>query len=392
MNELTLAARVDRLGTESAFDVLMRANRLAKEGRDVINLGIGQPDAKPPETAIEAARKALRDGYHGYTDPLGLPALREAVAADLDRRLGVDVAPDRVFVTPGAKPVMFFAMLMFGESGAEILYPDPGFPIYRSMIDFSGAAAVPYRLEESRGFSLDPESVLSRVTQRTRLIILNSPSNPTGGVTAGPDVDRLVEGLMEHPRVAILSDEIYDRIYFDDRRSPSLLEYPEIRDRLIVLNGWSKTYAMTGWRLGYSVWPRQLTDKVLRLAINCHSCVNTAAQLGGLAALEGPQDTVFAMVSEFASRRSRLVDRLNALSPVSCQAPGGAFYVFPNITKTGLSGRAFQDRLLAEEGVALIDGTSFGAAGKGFVRISFALDQPRIDEGMDRIARFVANL
>ena len=392
MNELTLAARVNRLGTESAFDVLMRANRLAAEGRDVINLGIGQPDAKPPEAAIEAARKALRDGDHGYTDPPGLPALREAVAADLDRRLGVDVAPDRVFVTPGAKPVMFFAMLMFGESGAEILYPDPGFPIYRSMIDFSGAAATPYRLEESRGFSLVAESVLSRITERTRLIVLNSPGNPTGGVTAARDMDRLVEGLSEHPGVAILSDEIYDRIYFDERRPPSLLEYPGIRDRLIVLNGWSKTYAMTGWRLGYSVWPRQLVDKVTRLAINCHSCVNNAAQLGGLAALEGPQDTVSAMVSEFASRRARLVDRLNGLSAFSCQAPGGAFYVFPNITKTGLSGRAFQDRLLAEEGVALIDGTSFGAAGEGFVRISFALDQPRIDEGMDRIARFVSNL
>ncbi|MCY3940491.1 MAG: pyridoxal phosphate-dependent aminotransferase [Gammaproteobacteria bacterium] len=392
MNELTLAARVERLGTESAFDVLMRANRLAAEGRDIVNLGIGQPDAKPPATAIEAARKALRDGDHGYTEPPGLPALREAVAADLDRRLGVDVAPDRVFVTPGAKPVMFFAMLMFGESGAEILYPDPGFPIYRSMIDFSGAGAIPYRLEESRGFSLDPESVLEQVTERTRLIILNSPANPTGGVTARKDMDRLVEGLLEHPQVAVLTDEIYDRIYFDERRPPSLLEYPEIRDRLIVLNGWSKTYAMTGWRLGYSVWPCELVDKVLRLAINCHSCVNTAAQMGGLAALEGPQDTVSAMVSEFASRRTRLVDRLNALSSFSCQPPGGAFYVFPNITSTGLSGRAFQDRLLAEEGVALIDGTSFGAAGEGFVRISFALDQPRIDEGMDRIARFVSNL
>ena len=392
MNELTLAARVNRLGTESAFDVLMRANRMAADGHDVINLGIGQPDAHPPETAIEAARKALRDGNHGYTDPPGLPALREAIAADLHRRLGVDVAPDRVFVTPGAKPVMFFAMLLFGESGTEIVYPDPGFPIYRSMIDFSGAAATPYHLEESRGFSIDPESVLSRVSERTRLIILNSPANPTGGVTARHDMDRLVEGLLEHPRVAILSDEIYDRIYFDEHRPPSLLEYPEIRDRLIVLNGWSKTYAMTGWRLGYSVWPRQLIDRVSRFAINCHSCVNTAAQLGGLAALEGPQDSVRAMVSEFASRRARLVERLNALSSFSCQAPGGAFYAFPNIRNTGLSGRAFQDRLLAEEGVALIDGMSFGAAGEGFVRISFALDQLRIDEGMDRIVRFVSNL
>ena len=392
MSELTLAARVNRLGTESAFDVLMRANRLAAEGRDIINLGIGQPDAKPPATAIEAARKALRDGDHGYTDPPGLPVLREAVGADLHRRLGVDVTPDRVFITPGAKPVMFFAMLMFGESGAEILYPDPGFPIYRSMIDFSGAAATPYRLEESRGFSLDPESVLEQVTENTRLIILNSPANPTGGVTARHDMDRLVEGLLEHPRVAVLTDEIYDRIYFDERRPPSLLEYPGIRDRLIVLNGWSKTYAMTGWRLGYSVWPRQLVDQVTRLAINCHSCVNNAAQMGGLAALEGPQGSVSAMVSEFASRRTRLVDRLNGLSLFSCPTPGGAFYVFPNITKTGLSGRAFQDRVLAEEGVALIDGTSFGAAGEGFVRISFALDQPRIDEGMDRIARFVSNL
>ena len=392
MNELTLAARVNRLGTESAFDVLMRANRMAADGCDVINLGIGQPDAQPPETAIEAACKALRDGYHGYTDPPGLPALREAVAVNLHRRLGVDVAPDLVFVTPGAKPVIFFAMLLFGESGAEILYPDPGFPIYRSMIDFSGARATPYQLEESRGFSLDPESVLAKVTERTRLIILNSPANPTGGVTARQDMDRLVEGLLENPHVAILSDEIYDQIYFDKRRPLSLLEYPDIRDRLIVLNGWSKTYAMTGWRLGYSVWPRQLMEKVSRLAINCHSCVNTAAQLGGLAALEGPQDTVRAMVSEFASRRSHLVDRLNGLSSFSCQTPGGAFYVFPNFTRTGLSGRIFQDRLLAEAGVALIDGTSFGAAGEGFVRMSFALDQSRIEEGMDRIGRFVANL
>lgn len=392
MNELTLSARVNRLGTESAFDVLMRANRMAADGCDVINLGIGQPDAQPPESAIEAARKALRDGNHGYTDPPGLPALREAVAANLHRRLRVDVSPDLVIVTPGAKPVIFFAMLLFGESGTEILYPDPGFPIYRSMIDFSGARATPYQLEESRGFSLDPESVLSRVTEHTRLIILNSPANPTGGVTARQDLDRLVEGLLEHPRVAILSDEIYDQIYFDERRPLSLLEYPEIRDRLIVLNGWSKTYAMTGWRLGYSVWPRQLIDKVSRLAINCHSCVNTAAQLGGLAALEGPQDTVRAMVSEFASRRSQLVERLNALSSFSCQTPGGAIYVFANITKTGLSGRIFQDRLLAEAGVALLDGTSFGAAGEGFVRISFALDQSRIDEGMDRISQFVSNV
>lgn len=392
MNELMLAARVNRLGTESAFDVLMRANRLAAEGCDVVNLGIGQPDAKPPKTAIEAARKALRDGDHGYTDPPGLPVLREAVATDLHRRLGVDVAPDRVFVTPGAKPVMFFAMLLFGESGAEILYPDPGFPIYRSMIDFSGATAIPYRLEESRSFSVEPESVLSQVTERTRLVILNSPANPTGGVTARQDMDRLIDGLLEHPRVAILSDEIYDRIYFGERRPRSLLEYPAIRDRLIVLNGWSKTYAMTGWRLGYSVWPRPLVDKVTRLAINCHSCVNAAVQLGGLAALQGAQDTVRAMVSEFASRRARLVDRLNGLSSFSCRAPGGAFYVFPNITNTGLSGRTFQDRLLAEAGVAVIDGTSFGAAGEGFVRISFALDQSRIDEGMDRISRFVSNL
>ncbi len=392
MNELTLAARMSRLGTESAFDVLMRANRMAADGCDVINLGIGQPDAQPPETAIEAARKALRDAHHGYTDPPGLPALREAVAANLHRRLGIDVAPDLILVTPGAKPVMFFAMLMFGESEAEILYPDPGFPIYRSMIDFSGAGAIPYRLEESRGFSLDPESVLSQVTERTRLIILNSPANPTGGVTAGQDMDRLVEGLLDHPQVAILSDEIYDQIYFDESRPVSLLEYPDIRDRLIVLNGWSKTYAMTGWRLGYSVWPRQLMDVVSRLAINSHSCVNTAAQMGGLAALEGPQDTVSAMVSEFASRRTQLVDRLNGLSWFSCQAPGGAFYVFPNITNTGLSGRIFQDRLLTETGVALIAGNSFGNAGEGFVRISFALDQSRIEEGMDRIGHFVSNL
>ncbi|PPB80932.1 aspartate/methionine/tyrosine aminotransferase [Albidovulum inexpectatum] len=387
--DLKFAASLSRLGTESAFVVLARAQELAAQGRDIINLGIGQPDFRTPDHVVEAAIRALRDGAHGYTPANGLPALREAVAADLNRRHGVEVDPDCVVVVPGAKPTMFFAVLMFGEPGAEIMYPDPGFPIYESVIRYSGARPVPIVLREENGFAFSAEEVLSQITERTRLIILNSPANPTGGVVPRAEIDRLVEGLMRHPHVAILSDEIYSCLLYDGRRHVSLLQYPELRDRLIMLDGWSKTYAMTGWRLGYAVWPKSCVEHVVRLCINDHSCVNAATQFAGIAALTGPQDAVDEMRARFDERRRIIVQGLNALPGIGCLEPGGAFYAFPNITGTGLTSREAQDLFLEEAGVATVSGTSFGAHGEGYLRFSYASSAENIREALDRIRQLL---
>ncbi len=386
MTSIVHAEAMSRLGTESAFEVLARAQALAAQGHDIINLGIGQPDFKTPEHIVEAAVKALRDGHHGYTPANGIPALREAVAADLNRRHGVEVNPDNIVVVPGGKPTMFFAVLMFGEPGAEIMYPNPGFPIYESAISFSGATPVPIKLEEANGFSFSAESILDQVTGRTRLIIVNSPANPTGGVTEKREVDLLVDGLREHPRVAILSDEIYSNLLYGGRSHVSLLQYPEIRDRLIMLDGWSKTYAMTGWRIGYAVWPDSCVELATRLCINDHSCVNAATQFAGIAALEGPQDDVHAMVAEFDSRRQVIVRQLNSLPGTSCVDAAGAFYAFPNIQGTGLTSREAETLFLNEAGVATVSGTSFGALGEGYVRFSYANSTENIVEALRRIS------
>ena len=386
---MRLAASLDRLGTESAFEVLARAGRLAAQGRDVINLGIGQPDFRTPDHVVEAAVKALRDGAHGYTPANGLPALREAVAADLHARFGANVDPARVVIQPGGKPTIFFAALLFGEAGAEIMYPNPGFPIYESAIAYSGATPVPYPLMEERGFAFSAEDVLSRITSRTRLIILNSPANPTGGITPRAEVDRLVAGLADWPEVAVMSDEIYSRLLYGGAEHVTLLDYPEIADRLVLLDGWSKTYAMTGWRLGYGVWPERLVDPVTRLCINDHSCVNAAAQHAGIAALTGPQDAVDAMRARFDGRRRVIVDGLNALPGIRCAEPGGAFYAFPNIEGTGLSARAMQDGLLERASVATVAGTSFGQYGEGFLRFSYAASLEAIDEALERTRTFL---
>lgn len=382
---MIFAERMARLGTESAFDVLARAQALTAQGRDIINLGIGQPDFPTPPHIVEAAIGALRDGHHGYTPANGIPALREAVAADLHRRHGVEVDPGHVVIVPGGKPTIFFAGLMFGEPGAEILYPDPGFPIYESVIRHSGATPVPIPLREETGFAFEAEAVLDRITPRTRLIILNSPANPTGGVTPREEVDRLVAGLADHPQVAVLSDEIYSCMLYDGRAHVSLLQYPEIRDRLIVLDGWSKTYAMTGWRLGYAVWPAAAVAHAVRLCINDHSCVNAAAQHAGLAALTGPQDAVAAMMAAFDARRRLIVAALDSLPGMRCARPGGAFYAFPSIEGTGMSATQAQDRFLEEAGVATIAGTSFGAGGEGFLRFSYASSEENIERAIERI-------
>ncbi len=385
MAQLQFSEGVTRLATESAFVVLARANALAAQGRDIINLGIGQPDFATPDHIVEAGIKALRDGHHGYTPANGLPALREAVAADLHRRHGVDVNPDHVVVVPGGKPTMFFAITMFGALGAEILYPNPGFPIYESVIRYAGATPVPIALKKENGFAFSAQAVLDQITPKTRLLIINSPANPTGGVTPKEEVDALVAGLEAYPHVAILSDEIYSNMLYDGREHVSLLQYPEIRDRVIMLDGWSKTYAMTGWRLGYAVWPEQAVEYATRLCINDHSCVNAAAQMAGIAALNGPQDAMHTMMAQFDTRRKVIVDALNDLPGVHCADAAGAFYAFPNISGTGLSAKEAQDLFLETAGVATIAGTSFGAFGEGFVRFSYANSTENIQEAISRI-------
>ena len=379
------------LGTETAFEVLARANRLAAEGRSIINLGIGQPDFATPDNIVQAGEQALADGKHGYTPATGIPELREAVARDLQRRHGAEVDPESVLITPGAKPVMFFAALLMGEASAEIMYPNPGFPIYESVIRFSGATPVPIELHEADGFTFDPDQVLSQINERTRLIILNSPANPTGGVYTRDQIERIVEGLEQWPNIVILSDEIYSRILYEGRQHVSLLDYPQLRDRLIVLDGWSKTYAMTGWRLGYGVFPPDLFPFAERLAINSYSCPNAATQYAAVEALDGPQEAVDIMTTAFDERRQVIVKELNDVPGVSCVNPLGAFYAFPNISETGIDARTLQERLLDEAGLAVIAGTSFGHLGEGYLRFSYAASLEEIVEGVDRMRTLLAN-
>ncbi len=384
-----IASNLARLGDENAFSVLARAAELASQGRDIINLGIGQPDVPTPPHIVEAAIKALKDGHLGYTPANGIAPLREAVAADIHRRLGVEVDPGHIVVMPGGKPTIFFAVLMFAAAGAEIICPDPGFPIYRSMIDYSEAQTVPLPIREENGFGFSADELLERVNAKTRLIILNSPANPTGGVTPEAEIDKLVAGLEKWPEVAILSDEIYGQMTYDGQRHKSLLDYEHMRGRVILLDGWSKTYAMTGWRLGYGVWPAALVDHVRRLAVNCHSCVNAAAQSAGIAALDGPQDCIADMVSAFDRRRAFVAERVNQVSGMRCATPKGAFYAFPNVTGTGWNERELASALLEEAGVATIAGTDFGGFGAGFIRLSCANSQENIAAAIDRIEAFL---
>jgi aspartate aminotransferase len=381
----------DRIGEENAFAVLARATALAAQGKDIINLGIGQPDFRTPDHIVEAAAKALRDGHHGYTPATGILPLREAVAADLHKRFGATVSPDEVMIMPGGKPTMFMSILMFGEPGVEIMYPDPGFPIYRSMIEYTGATPVPIPIREDHGFAFSAEETLGLITDKTRLIIINSPANPTGGVTPKKDVETFVKGMEKWPDVAILSDEIYDQLLYDGEEHVTLLNYPSIRDRLILLNGWSKTYAMTGWRLGYAVWPGKLYDYARKLAVNLHSCVNAPAQYAGIAALSGPQDAVAHMRSEFDKRRKLVVEGLNKLPGVSCIMPKGAFYAFPNVKQTGWKAKPLANALLDEAGVALIGGPDFGILGEGYLRLSYANSAENILKALDRMGDFLAS-
>ncbi len=379
-----------RIGEENAFAVLARAGELASQGRDIINLGIGQPDFPTPANIVDAGVRALRDGHHGYTPAVGIEPLREAVAHDLSTRYNTPVDSRYVMIVPGGKVTMFSAILMLGEPGAEILYPDPGFPIYRSMIEFTGARPVAIPIREKNGFAFSAEETLALITPSTRLIIINSPANPCGGVTPRSEFDTLVKGLEAHPHVSILSDEIYDQMVYDGAEHVSLLSYPQIRDRLILLNGWSKTYAMTGWRLGYSIWPERLFDAMRKLAVNCWSCVNAPAQYAALEAITGPQESVQHMMSAFAERRGVVVEELNRIPGVNCITPAGAFYAFPNITDTGWKAKPLATALLEEAGVATIGGPDFGIHGEGYIRLSYANSLGNIQRAIERMSIFLA--
>lgn len=388
---MTLASRMSRLGTESAFKILAKAKALEAAGHDIINLGIGAPDFRTPDNIIAAGKKALDDGFHFYTPAKGIPELREAVVNDIQKYRGVTVDKENVMIVPGGKPTMFFAITMFGEAGTEIMYPNPGFPIYESMIEFSGAKAVPIELLESSGFAFDPDRVLAQINEKTRLIILNTPANPTGGVLERDAIERFVRGLEKHPHVVLLADEIYSRLLYDGLKHVSFLEYESIRDRTILLDGWSKTYSMTGWRLGYGVWPAALIDHAERLQINSNSCPSAPVQVAGIEALTGPQDSVDMMHRTFDERRKLMVKLLNEIPGFSCIEPKGAFYAFPNITGTGMKSKELEEILLDEVGVATVSGTSFGHLGEGYIRFSYASSTENIEAAMQRIKDFMTD-
>jgi aspartate/methionine/tyrosine aminotransferase len=381
---MKLASRMTLLGTETAFEVLARARALEAKGRSIVHLEIGEPDFDTPAHIIDEGVRALRHGFTHYGPSPGLPQLREAIAEHVRTTRGVACNPENVVVTPGGKPVMFFAMLALVEEGDEVLYPNPGFPIYESMIRFSGGKPVPIRLLEEKGFSLDVDQVEACLTPKTKMIILNSPHNPTGGTLTKEDVARLAEILRRHPDVIVLSDEIYSDLVYDGEHH-SILRHAGFVDRTILLDGFSKTFAMTGWRLGYGVMPAALATQIARLQTNSTSCTASFTQMAGVAALKGDWGPIKAMVEEFHRRRDLIVDGLNSIPGFKCVRPRGAFYVFPNVRETGIPAKELQQRLLEEAGVACLSGTAFGEWGEGYLRFSYANSTENILEALHRV-------
>ena len=384
---MRLAARMDRIGTETAFEAAARARALEATGRSVIHLEIGEPDFDTPSNIRAAAKRALDRGATHYTPTVGIPELRAAIAADATARKCFTVSPDRVVVVPGGKPVMFFAILALIEEGDEVIYPDPGFPIYESMVNYVGGTAVPCPIRQENTFRLDPAELASLITSRTKLVIINSPANPTGGVSTRQDLEQIAAVAREHDLV-VLADEIYGRILYEGEHV-SIASLPGMVDRTIVLDGFSKTYAMTGWRLGYAIVPERLVTPFSRLLVNSVSCTNAATQWAGVEALTGPQDAVAAMVEEFRARRDLIVDGLNAIPGINCLRPSGAFYAFPDITATGLTGAELAERLLNEGGVSALAGTAFGRVGRNHLRFSYANSRENIAEAMRRMRAVV---
>jgi aspartate/methionine/tyrosine aminotransferase len=386
---MRLADRMGRLGTETAFEVLARARALEAQGRTIVHLEIGEPDFDTPPNVIEAATRALRSGETHYGPAAGLPALRETIAQHVGKTRGCKVLPEQVIVTPGAKPVMFYSMLALLQPGDEAIYPNPGFPIYESMIRYTGARPVPAPLRAENGFRIDMQEVAGLINPRTRLLIANSPGNPCGGCWTRADVEALVELLRQHQDLYVLSDEIYWRILYDGEHC-SPLSYPEVAGRVILLDGFSKAYAMTGWRLGYGVMHQDLLKACVQLQVNCASCTASFTQMAGVEALNGPQGPVEAMVAEFRRRRDFLVAELNRIRGFRCSTPGGAFYVFPDIRGTGLKSAQVQQTLLHDAGVATLAGTAFGSYGEGFLRLSYANSLPNLQRAVQSIAQVFA--
>jgi aspartate/methionine/tyrosine aminotransferase len=386
---MKIAKSVNRLGTEAVYSIFANTKKLIKQGKEIIDLSLGQSDFKSPSHVVEAAIKALKDGHHGYTLPNGIIECREAVSRKIKSLYKANIDPERIIIMPGGKPTMHYAISFFGEPGAEIIYPDPGFPIYESMINFTGAKAVSYNMLEDKNFSINPDKIFSLINEKTRLLILNNPHNPTGGFTEKHIIDKLASGLKNFPNLAILSDEVYDRLIFDKKEIPTLLNYSFLYDRLIVLNGWSKTYAMTGWRLGWSVWPEKLIEHVFKFCVNSHSCVNTPAQYGAIAALDGPENHLNNMLNEFYIRRKLIFEGLKNLKGIECSLPGGSFFIFPNVKKTGMNGEEFAQKCLKEAGVVMIPGTSFGRHATHNVRFNFATSRENISKAIEKIDKIL---
>lgn len=387
---MKLADRMQRLGTESAFEVLARARALEATGRTIIHLEIGEPDFPTPAHIVQAAADALHAGHTHYVPTPGIPELREAVAAFLERTGRLRTTPDRVIVTPGAKPIMFFTIMALCQEGDEVIYPEPGFPMYESITAFAGATPVPIPLREENGFRVDPEELASLVTDRTRLIILNSPHNPCGSALTRAELESIADLALRRDLV-VLSDEVYWAIRFDGRHS-SILEIDGMPERTVLLDGWSKTFAMTGWRLGFGVFPPALVEPVTRLVVNTVSCTSAFSQHAAVAALTGPWEGVEQMVAEFRRRRQIIVDGLNAIPGVSCVEPGGAFYAFPSVKGLGVPSKVVEEHLLNRAGVACLSGTAFGRYGEGYLRLSYANSVERIRQALDAIATALPEL
>lgn len=386
---MKLAERMDRLGTETAFEVLAKARRLEAEGMDVIHLEIGEPDFDTPSNIIDAGARAMNEGYTHYGPSPGLNELRERIAQEVSETRGISVHSDNVVVTPGAKPIMFFTILALVDEGDEVLHPNPGFPIYESMISFAGGIPVPMKLLSSRNFNVDVEEVRGQITSKTKLMVINSPNNPCGSVIEQQDVEALADLAKEHD-ITVLTDDIYRRFLYEGEFH-SVTSFPGMKDRTIILDGFSKTYAMTGWRLGYGVMPLEMVEPISRLVTNSVSCTAAFSQIAAIEALDGPQDKAYEIVAEFKSRRDIFVKGLNEIPGIRCAMPKGAFYAFPDIEETGMSSREFADGLLSDAGVASLAGESFGEYGTGCVRFSFANSAENLERALERIEKFVSS-